>query len=59
MSRSNGSRLLPFAGADISDAELDQEQLVAELRAPVDGAAPAPGLWWEQDENLADRFKRR
>ena len=46
--------------ARVVDAELDREELVAELRAPVDGSAPttAPGLWWEQDENLAQRFRR-
>lgn len=47
--------------ASMVDAELDRAELVAELRAPVDGSAPttAPGLWWETDENLADRFRKR
>lgn len=50
------------------DDELDREELAARLRVPVvvgqdgdgDGSAPAAGsgLWWETDENLADRFRR-
>lgn len=54
------------------DDELDREELAARLRVPVevdgdaagegdgDGARPAagPGLWWETDENLAERFRR-
>ena len=47
--------------ARVVDAALDREELVAGLRAPVDGAEPvsAPGLWWENDETLAERFRKR
>ncbi|MEO6881886.1 MAG: cytochrome c oxidase assembly protein, partial [Mycobacteriaceae bacterium] len=50
------------------DDELDREELAARLRIPVevnldgeeDETRPAagPGLWWENDENLAERFRR-
>jgi cytochrome c oxidase assembly factor CtaG len=47
--------------ARVVDDELDREELVAVLRSPVDGSEPAAtaGLWWETDENLAERFRKR
>jgi cytochrome c oxidase assembly factor CtaG len=47
--------------AGVEDAELDRAEQVVELQVPTDGSEPAaaPGLWWETDENLAERFRRR
>jgi len=47
--------------ARVVDVESDRASLQAELRAPVDAERPAPAqaLWWETDEVLAERFRRR
>ncbi|MFC9789123.1 cytochrome c oxidase assembly protein [Rhodococcus sp. NPDC127528] len=42
------------AQAEAVDAELDAGELV---RTPV--TADAPGLWWEQDPQMQERFRRR
>ncbi len=49
--------------ASVVDAELDRAEQLAALRAPLadDGSdvpPTRPGLWWEHDEGLADRFTR-
>jgi SulP family sulfate permease len=56
MSRSNGSRLLPFAGADISDAELDQEPRARRTRAQSNASATIAALSQSYSRNPVRSF---
>jgi SulP family sulfate permease len=56
MSRSNGSRLLPFAGADMSDAELDQEPRARRTRAQSNASATISALSQSYSRNPVRSF---
>jgi cytochrome c oxidase assembly factor CtaG len=55
---------LPFVGALFVRWARDDEKRAKQIDARLDaeaasGEAPSGGLWWENDPDLAERFKRR